>query len=108
MARRNRSIPESAKLTAIMLVAEEDWITAVKKNPTIIPMNRLVVKSSKICRSFAPATFSMDSLIRLIPNKNSPNPPAIVSIILIKLSVLIFLSQNPFKDFYPFRDFFPR
>lgn len=44
--------------------------------PTNIPVKRLVVKISKIRRSLAPATFSMESLIRSMPNRKSPRPPA--------------------------------
>ncbi len=48
----------------------------VKTIPTSIPVKRLVVNISNIRRSLAPATFSMESLIRSMPNRKSPRPPA--------------------------------
>ena len=71
----------SPPLPAITVHAEEDWMIPVKIIPTIIPMKRFVVKISRIRRSLAPATFSMESLINSIPNRNSPRPPAIVNIV---------------------------
>ena len=68
--------PEFTKLTTMAVQAEEDWIIPVKTIPTNMPVKRLVVKNSRIRRSLAPATFSMESLIRSMPNRKSPRPPA--------------------------------
>ncbi len=85
--------PAFTKLTTMAVQAEEDWMIPVNTMPTSIPEKRLVVKISRIRRSFAPATFSMESLITRIPNRNSPKPPAIDKMIVafIRLSLLQFL-----------------
>ena len=61
--------------------ADDDCTNPVNTIPTIIPAKRLVVKISRIRRKRAPATFSMESLIRVIPNKKSPKPPANAKIV---------------------------
>ena len=52
---------------------------AVNIMPTSIPVKRFVVKNSRIPRSFAPAAFSIPSLITFMPYRNRPSPPAIAS-----------------------------
>ena len=69
--------PAFTKLTTMTVEALDDWMIAVKKMPTSIPENRLVVKNSRIPLSLAPAAFSRPSLINFIPYKKSPRPPAI-------------------------------
>ncbi len=79
--------PELTKLTTMTVHAEEDWTTAVKNTPTKIAIKRLVVNRSSIPLNFAPATFSILSLIMRIPYRNSPKPPAMDRIIDILILV---------------------
>ncbi len=74
--------PALTKLTTMAVQAEEDWMIPVNMIPTIMPEKRFVVKISRIRLSFAPATFSMESLMTRMPKRNRPSPPAIESIIL--------------------------
>ena len=97
--------PELTKLTTITVHAEEDWITAVKKIPTRIPVNLFVVSFSSMPLSFAPATFSMLSLIIRMPYRKSPRPPAresmIVGFICIRFpSYYVSLSRRMFHRQY--------
>ena len=67
---------ELTNATTSAVQADDDWITAVKNRPTSIPVNRFVVKNSRIDLILAPAAFSMPSLMTCMPNKNSASPPA--------------------------------
>ena len=63
----NVIIPEFTNPTTITVVAEDDWITAVIKAPTIIPKNLLDVNFSKMSFILFPATDSNPLLIICIP-----------------------------------------
>jgi len=64
-----------AKLTTIRVVADEDWITDVIKNPVSIPKNLLEVMVARILRILFPASFIKASLITIIPKRNKPSEP---------------------------------
>ena len=63
------------KLTTINVVAEEDWITEVMKNPVRIPKNLFEVMVANIFLILFPARFISASLITFIPNRKSPRAP---------------------------------
>ncbi len=82
--------PEFTKLTTITVVALEDWMIAVNTIPTIIPINRFLVKNSSMLRIFAPAAFSSPSLIIFIPYRKNPSPPSSIKIVVILIRILLY------------------
>jgi len=70
------SNPALEKLTTIKVVAEDDCITEVIKNPVKTPKNLLEVILAKMERILFPASFMSASLITFIPNKKTPNAPS--------------------------------
>ena len=69
-------MPALTKPTTITVVADDDWMTAVTRNPTNTARNLLLVMTSSRRLSFEPAAFSSPSPIVRMPNRNSPIPPA--------------------------------
>jgi hypothetical protein len=67
--------PAFEKLTTINVVAEEDCITDVIKNPVRTPKTRLDVMEANIDRSLFPASFKSASLITFMPKRNKPKAP---------------------------------
>jgi hypothetical protein len=63
------------KLTTISVVAEEDCITDVMRNPVAIPKNLLEVMVARIDRILFPASLNKASLITFIPKRNNPREP---------------------------------
>jgi hypothetical protein len=72
-ARVNREALE--KLTTINVVAEEDCITEVIKNPVAIPRKRLEVIVARMLRILFPARSRSESLITFIPKRKRPSEP---------------------------------
>ena len=66
------------KLTTMTVVAEEDWTRQVTRNPVITPANRFPVIERMILRSRSPENCWIDSLMRRIPNRNTPKLPNIM------------------------------
>jgi hypothetical protein len=71
----NVSNPALEKLTTISVVAEDDCITEVIKNPVKIPKNLFEVIEARIDLILFPARFKSESLITFIPNKKTPSAP---------------------------------
>jgi len=67
--------PAFTKLTTITVVAEEDWIMVVTRNPVNTPKTRLAVMAERMERSLAPATRWRASLMIFIPYRNIPSEP---------------------------------
>jgi hypothetical protein len=63
------------KLTTIRVVADEDCITDVMKNPVSIPKNLFDVMVASILLILLPASFINASLITIIPKRNNPSEP---------------------------------
>jgi hypothetical protein len=63
------------KLTTISVVAEEDCMTDVMRNPVAIPKNRFEVMVASMERILFPASRSKASLITFIPKRNKPKEP---------------------------------
>lgn len=71
-------IPEFTKPTTITVVADDDWITAVTKAPSMMALKGLEVIFSRIRSRRLPDSFSRPCPIAFIPNRNSASPPTIV------------------------------
>ena len=71
-------MPEFTKPTAMTLVAEEDWITAVTTLPSSTALSRLEVSRARMVSSRLPATFFSASLISDMPKRKNARPPSSV------------------------------
>ena len=71
----NVNNPAFTKLTMSTVVAEEDCMMDVIIIPDNTPINLFFVIDERMLRILFPATFSNDSLIIFIPNRNIPNAP---------------------------------
>ena len=89
----SRIIPEFTKPTTITVVADDDWITAVTKAPSMMALKGLEVIFSRIRSRRLPDSFSRPCPIAFIPNRNSASPPTIVR--MPKISI-VFLSRLVF------------
>ena len=72
---RSFIIMEFTKPTAMTLVADEDWITAVTPAPSKMPLSGVPDSLYRISSSLLPATFFRLSPISDIPYRNSATPP---------------------------------
>ena len=81
MAWTRVSSPALTRLTVITVVALDDCIIPVNTAPVSIRRNGLEVIGIRNERSLYPASFCKAELIRVIPNRKSPNEPIIYNIL---------------------------
>ena len=72
--------PALTNETIIVVVADEDWTSAVMKIPVKAPRNLLLVISANMSLNLFPAAFWRPSLISFIPYRNIPTAPIRVRI----------------------------
>jgi hypothetical protein len=63
------------KLTTMRVVADDDWITEVIRNPVRMPLGRLEVIVARIARIRSPARSIRASLMTFIPKRKRPKAP---------------------------------
>jgi hypothetical protein len=80
MAWHKARSPALTKLTTMIVVAVEDWITAVTPIPVIICLNGLEVIDARKDLKPSPATFWRPPLSRLSPKRNRATEPSSVKI----------------------------
>ena len=71
---RSVIMPLEMKPMAMMLVAVEDWITAVTAAPSAMPLTGWLVRRYKTASSLPPATWFRPSPISMTPYRNSTRP----------------------------------